>query len=930
MNAHNTNLPHAAQSSEDMAQTGQIGNHPVPAAQLTVATSTFPEVLTKRFSLEGGELQKHVGGVLVSGRAEKRRVQSLKDFAELLQSLGANQALIYGVPEADAIDLTTRDRWEAEGRPEGIIPRTNETFSWPDGPGIMMLDYDPEPGLPSLSREDLVAAIRQAVPGLRNVEMLWWPSASSYIRNAETNAVLTGLRGQRLYMMVQDASDIPRAGEALAEYLWRDGYGTVKVSASGSLLPRTLVDTMVWQPSRLDFAAGAQCDGPLVQDRGAPVLIPGDVTIVSTQDALPDLSPSALAVVERLREDEKTKKADAAAAARAAWVETHAVQTAGPDADDSTLAAARKAVLRALDTDVLSGDFVLHVLEGRRVVRRTVRQVLDDPKRYHRAHTLDPIEPEYDGGRDVGMLFLKGATKTLHSFARGGKTYRLARVLVDVPIPSGRVASAVEETLEILRGQENIFDHGDDLALQKSGRIHSLNEHALNQELGCSIQYYGFNSKGSRVDRDPPPAIAKRILAMKSRRELKPLKAVITAPTLRLDGTLLNTPGYDPATELFYYAGETPVLPDIAETPSRKQVKRALKTLWHPFKEFPFNGSVDRGVMLAALLTAAVRPVLPTAPAFGFDAPIQGSGKSLLASCLAALAGEQKPSVYPHTNDEAEIRKRLLSVLRSGVSAMVWDNVLGVFNSASMAALLTSSTFSDRVLGQSESVTLPNRLLMAITGNNLTLDGDMVRRVLVARIDPRTDLPHERGFDHDPLQYVVAHRMELVAAALTVLRGWLTSGAKPPSGRIASFEDWNDWVRCAVYWVGQEVAPERFSDPLDAITRALENDPDLDALSELLSALEANFGPAEFTSQEVMSKIARYKDPSMARLRNDEDDAFRLYEALITLNPKAVLTTASLGRTLGFRKDRMVNGRVLRSYKDSHSKKSLWRVNEVA
>jgi len=43
--------------------------------------------------------------------------------------------------------------------------------------------------------------------------------------------------------------------------------------------------------------------------------------------------------------------------------------------------------------------------------------------------------------------------------------------------------------------------------------------------------------------------------------------------------------------------------------------------------DFPLVGMLDKSVLLAALLTAAVRPVLKTAPAFGFDAPVQGSGE---------------------------------------------------------------------------------------------------------------------------------------------------------------------------------------------------------------------------------------------------------------------------------------------------------------
>ena len=36
----------------------------------------------------------------------------------------------------------------------GILTRTRDRFAWPDGPGILMLDHDPDEV--ALSREELV------------------------------------------------------------------------------------------------------------------------------------------------------------------------------------------------------------------------------------------------------------------------------------------------------------------------------------------------------------------------------------------------------------------------------------------------------------------------------------------------------------------------------------------------------------------------------------------------------------------------------------------------------------------------------------------------------------------------------------------------------------------------------------------------------
>jgi hypothetical protein len=50
------------------------------------------------------------------------------------------------------------------------------------------------------------------------------------------------------------------------------------------------------------------------------------------------------------------------------------------------------------------------------------------------------------------------------------------------------------------------------------------------------------------------------------------------------------------------------------------------------------------------------------------------------------------------------------------------------------------------------------------TGNNLRLVGDLTRRAVIARLDPKTDRPEIRQFDYDPLIDSRENRAELVAA----------------------------------------------------------------------------------------------------------------------------------------------------------------------
>lgn len=891
-------------------------------ATLSVITAIKPARLSKGFALgAGGDLLKSPGGNLVQGTVETRRPASLADLAAILQSLTPAQALVYGVPINAAARVMTRKAFAEAGRPAGATTRTNDAFAWPQGAGVLMLDYDPRAGGDPLDRDGLVQAIRAAAPGLAGVGKLWWPSASSCIWAGDRE--VRGIRGQRLYLVVQDAADIPRAGKALVDLLWLAGHGHFEISASGALLERTLVDASVWQPSRLDFAGGAACGAGLEQRRGDPVIIEGTAQPIDSRAALPDLTPEQRDRLAAIKAEARGAAHPEAEGIRETWVAARVQDMVAPEdrGDPERMREAEGIARRALESGVLAGDFRVPVeTTGGKVELVAVGDLLDNRARYHGCLTRDPLEPGYDGGRLVGRLFLMQARPALHSFAHGGRTYRLHRAPARVELVKGHTAEAATATIDILRRDPVAFDFGGQLALADDGRVHPLCEHGLAHHLGTVTQFWKLVPQGDvavPVDCDPPAALLKQIIAQGERRKLKPLDGVLTGPTIRVDGSVLAAPGYDSVTRLLFDPmGED--VPDVPMRPTMAQARDALDLLLHPFQTFPFVDATARGALLAAVLTAAVRPVLPTAPAFGFDAPIQGSGKTLLASCIGALIEGRTPDVWPHTQgrDDEETRKRLFTALRSGCRALVWDNVTGTFDSASMAAFITADAMIDRVLGKSESVRIPNRALLIVTGNNLSLAGDLPRRVIICRIDPETDQPFARQFDMDPLPWVLEHRTALLAAACTLIRARYTHMTQPAPGRLASFEQWDDLVRQTVCWADTALQPGAFGDPMDLVREAQAADPEADALFALLDALRDHFGGAEFTAKDVQTQA---KASTLGQTP--------LELALLDLAGDRALSSArSLGRVLKFREGRIVHGLRLTGRQDTNSGARAYRV----
>jgi hypothetical protein len=871
--------------------------------------ATKPKCVTKEFSLVDGKLEKKTIASVFEGSMQVQESENASQFADFLQTLGPNQCLTYGIPPRDA-QLVTEEVWINLGKPNDPLPRTQSVFDWPNGPGVLMLDYDaPKDGTEPLGGKELIQALLEACPDIKSSGLIWWPSTSSHIYSGETK--ITSLKGQRIYLFVKDARDIERAGKTLNERLWTLGHGRYEISVSGSLLMRSVFDGAVWQSNRIDFAAGAMCGPGLEQRRGKPKLlwVREPFVFLETREAIPALTKEEADRALVNQANSKVQLASQAEQAKDAWVNDRvkALQIRHPELDEK---AAIMMARRAVDSYDLMGDWPIFIKdhEGRKK-EITVLEALDKPEIYHGRLTLDPLEPDYDGGRWVGKLYLYSPRPNLNSFAHGGAIFRLHRQPARIEIVTGKGRETTDALLEVLRHSPDIFDFGEEMVrVGQVGALHPLNEHSLRYVAGGITQFWQMKKlpQGGALEvlRDPPPQVCQNALSLRAHRELKKLNGVITAPTLRPDGTVLDSPGYDLQTHLLLDMMGTPTT--ILTSPTRDQALVALEQLWRPFNDFPFCSNLDRAVHLAALLTTAVRSSLPSAPGFAYDAPIQGSGKTLLARCDGVLAQGTEPSVWPHTTgrDDEEIRKRIFTILRSGSRVLIWDNVVGSFDSPSMAACMTSPTITDRILGQSNSSTVPNRMMVILTGNNLTLQGEMPRRILVCRIDPGTDKPFARSFDLDPYAYCRTNRLNMITAALTLIRAFLTHGCETKiTGRLASFEDWDLWVRRTVIFAN-ELKPGMFGDVMDVIQANQSADPDQEALSSLLVSWEKEFGTKAVTVSDLLAGA------SVTYGSSAKTKFFESLEELTNIK-RHQLTTKSVGRYLGYRKGRIAGGRLL-------------------
>ncbi len=223
--------------------------------------------------------------------------------------------------------------------------------------------------------------------------------------------------------------------------------------------------------------------------------------------------------------------------------------------------------------------------------------------------------------------------------------------------------------------------------------------------------------------------------------------------------------------------------------------------------EFPYEDGASAANTLALMLTPLVRPaVAGPVPLALIDKPQAGTGGSLLAETVAVIGSGHTAEMLGAPRDEEEWRKQITAKLAAGATMITVDNVEGALYAPSLSRALTARTWTDRVLGRSETITVDQRATWVATGNNIQLRGDLPRRCYSIRLDARESRPWQReNFKHpDLLSWVAKNRGRLIHALLTLARAWFAAG-KPKAEnlpRLGSFEAWAETVGGMVAFAG--------------------------------------------------------------------------------------------------------------------------------
>ena len=492
-----------------------------------------------------------------------------------------------------------------------------------------------------------------------------------------------------------------------------------------------------------------------------------------------------------------------------------------------------------------------------------------------------------------------------------------ARMKPTVRIVAGEIHRVVDAAERELAGAHRYYQRGGLIVTvstdpgTRETRIQEMTQPALVRALAGVATWERHDARSSNwVRTDPPARHAAVLFDSVAYPHLPVLNGLARQPHLRSDGSLVLVPGYDPATGRFGVFDSRAF--SVPTHPGRADAKEALAQLSDLLIEFSFARENDRAAALTAILTAALRPSLPTAPMFHVRAHMVGSGKSYLCELISAFSTPQRCTPMAFPGEEEECRKLLLAELMRAPAVIQFDNLTSdLVAHKSLCTALTSEHMSGRILGVSKTASVSTRTLFLSSGNNVGPVQDMVRRCITINLSPQCEVPAARTFARpDLVREVIRERGRYVSAALTLVRAWIAAGRpNQPCRALAGYGDWSDLCRQPLLWLGG-------ADPTESVFEAMAEDPDRDLLLRLLDAWMLVFGRTAAMVRDAMRRSSSPSHPEHAELR---DVLLEIAGERGEVNPR------KLGWWIRRHSGRIVEGRrIVRT--DGNKSAERWRV----
>jgi len=312
--------------------------------------------------------------------------------------------------------------------PVGSISLTNEYLAFREQGGILSIDTDYKSAGEVLglwpevhefpTHEELRSLLLKAMPELEGVAMLMRDSSSSFTFSSN-DVQLTGRRGIHTDIWIDDASKTPEVIDLLHTRLWAMGYGWLFVSKGARIEERSPVDRVMARPHQPDFI---RAFFPDECGYSKPEFSFYNGAALKASELKPLTSEQKSLYATKLAEGHEalagvlaTAKKDRVLSIKRELVER-----------GTNPRLANRLAEQAIEGGVLERDFILNFKELGPV---SVSELVTDGERFDHQALYDPLEPDY--AASVIFYWNEGRNPQIHSFAHGGRLYKLKQSAYD-------------------------------------------------------------------------------------------------------------------------------------------------------------------------------------------------------------------------------------------------------------------------------------------------------------------------------------------------------------------------------------------------------------------------------------------------------------------------------------------------------------------
>ena len=388
------------------------------------------------------------------------------------------------------------------------------------------------------------------------------------------------------------------------------------------------------------------------------------------------------------------------------------------------------------------------------------------------------VAEEIDAGFTGGADEQGPATET--NVSNNGRT----------PVFAGKdLAAEVKQVIQaIVRDNEppRLFgDHSATSSWELTGTaVREVSQVGVGVIMSESCRFLTMQKKGPQGKYQPQMLV--NAVHLHLPRELPVLNGVKTSPFYFRGQLVTISEGFHAPSG--YYCQ----IPDDLET--GLEVAECISRLDDLLGEFPYVQGSDRANAFGLLIGQLLKPFY-LGPMVFIDKPASQTGATILARTIASVSDGREPEVFTASTRPEETDKRLNTALQKRPSSIVIDNISSELKSDVLASGMTNRTIGGRLLGGNTQVQLLTRgLQFYLTGNNGSLERDLINRSINVRLDSGLENPEERsGFRHVLPHAALEWRSHYMSAVASLVQRWIDAGGPMSKGRM--LDTYGTWMR---------------------------------------------------------------------------------------------------------------------------------------